>query len=302
MKLTLHFGAHKTASSYLQRTLAHNRDLLRRNGVGYVHLAMMRQKVTNPLAWARNFPDDKARVKASKTRAANFLQRMWGERLLGDGETPQRHLLLSDENLIGVPREMVNWRRLYPTLTERMEVLQPMLGDAVPRIYLCIRNPVTYAPSIFCEALVARNAAEFDLRSYRKDWLKHQPRWSNVIGKLRHTFPNAEIRVWDFADFRALESRILHEMADVPNGETFEPLTDIIRPSITDKAARKLLWIQRWKGNQARFEALPEVRRQYADGPKLQLWKSKDLPLLEDLYAEDLAGIAAMENVVLIRP
>ncbi len=302
MKVTLHLGAHKTASSYLQRTFASNISTLHRSGIGFVSPNVLREKVTKPLSWVRNAAKRTPKSEKIRDDAFTFLKWATSERKLKNTDFVQRHLLLTDENLIGVPPEMVNSQTLYPTISGRLELLSPMLEEFPPRIFFALRNPVSYAPSIFCEALLSVYPSDFNLRRFRKGWLKNAPRWSCVIESIRDTFPESDIHVWDFADFRALEHEIIHRITDIPHDVDFKPLERIIRPSMTDKAARKLMWLDRWRGNEVRFESVSEMRELYADGPKLKIWSDSEKAKLDKEYVEDLERIAAIERVTFLRP
>ena len=49
MKIYLHLGAHKTATTYLQMRLQRNATLLARAGVYVSSLLIMRQRITKPV-------------------------------------------------------------------------------------------------------------------------------------------------------------------------------------------------------------------------------------------------------------
>ncbi|MDQ4086461.1 MAG: hypothetical protein M3177_00365, partial [Pseudomonadota bacterium] len=104
MRLVLHFGAHKTATTYIQSTLAASQSSLSDYGVGYVPLDEMRERVT-PLAGPR-------RLNAGGTL-----------RKLIDEHGDRGRLILSDENMSGLCSNAVKAGTFYAEIDKRAERL-----------------------------------------------------------------------------------------------------------------------------------------------------------------------------------
>ena len=106
MKVLVHLGVHKTATTFIQSQLANNRQALAAKGFGMAGIWAVRKRFTNHfdrLAWF----DPLWRFLTRPT-----LRRKLG-RLMGENEAVHT-FLLSDENLTGTIAANYFFGRLYP--------------------------------------------------------------------------------------------------------------------------------------------------------------------------------------------
>src|SRR6187401_227638 len=98
LNIHIHFGAHKTATTFIQQALKSNRQRLRGEGIGYLPLNVSRQIF---------FPDLIKIARASElTRRERIIERLRSKVLeavrASDTALPTLHtLVLSDENFAG---------------------------------------------------------------------------------------------------------------------------------------------------------------------------------------------------------
>lgn len=168
--LILHLGLHKTATTALQDFLAAEARALLARGVFCPKLARMRSDVT-PLVISAAKPD--------RAALGRFVDRV-----------RQPVLLLSDENMLGAPGDLVGGG-LYPYAENRIRRVSDQFADRRIRLFLTLRAPAAFLASMYCEYLrhnpwigFAEYVAGIDVPgfSYAEtfDWLFALPRHVTV--------------------------------------------------------------------------------------------------------------------------
>ncbi len=163
--IILHLGLHKTATTSLQDFLAGNIPALLRHGVRYIPLQRMRTDIT-PLFWAID--------KGRRNKLAEFIDAV-----------EQDTLLLSDENMIGVPGELIQGG-VYPYARNRVLSFCEDMKDRQITIFLTLREPQWFLTSMYSEYLRHNDFIPFEAFiaaldctnfSYRKafGWLEQLP-------------------------------------------------------------------------------------------------------------------------------
>jgi len=171
MHLHLHIGAHKTATTHLQ-------NLLEETSEQYSHKTTF---LPNSL------------VREKMIFAGNDLKnedfQNYCHRLSSSGA---EHLIISDENICGHTYHIFKEEQLYQHLKRRLHSLA-FLTDMFEtiNIWLTIRNPLTFMPSIYCEALRWGKFRTFN-EVYRG---RHQQSWLPVIDNICTVFKEAKINV-----------------------------------------------------------------------------------------------------------
>lgn len=130
--LVLHIGLHKTATTALQDFLKAQLPALEARGATYVPLGAMRKRFTPGLQ--KIGPDTLADLGA-------FL-----------AKRPEQAVVLSDENIAGIPREALR-DRLYARAGARVRAI---LAAARPRpatVVVTLREPGPFLVSLYCEYL-----------------------------------------------------------------------------------------------------------------------------------------------------
>ncbi len=164
--LILHLGLHKTATTALQDFLAGETKALLAHGVAYPRLARMRSDLTPLIASA---------AKPDRAALARFVDKV-----------RQPVLLLSDENILGAPGDIVGGA-LYPFAENRVRRFCDQFADRRIRLFLTLRAPAAFLASMYCEYLrhnpgsaFADYARGFDLEGFSYaavfDWLSSLPR------------------------------------------------------------------------------------------------------------------------------
>ncbi len=107
-----------------------------------------------------------------------------------------RHLIVSDENMIGSARNNLRQGRLYPLADERLLRFRPAFADRCRRIALTIRSYDSYWSSALAYAVAQGHRVP---SSADCDLLVTQPRrWRDLIRDISHILPQADIVVMPF--------------------------------------------------------------------------------------------------------
>lgn len=171
MEITLHLGAHRTASTFLQRGLA---SLDGQEAELALWLPQQRRKG----------------VALPGTSQAERAVRLFDLRRRGVS-----HLVISEENLIGTMRGNLAARQLYPMAVPRLAQLRPTFG-AVARIGLAVRSYDDYWASALAYQIGRGGSRPSDADIRALAW---QPRrWRDVIEDIAQAFPEAELIVWSY--------------------------------------------------------------------------------------------------------
>lgn len=171
MQITLHLGAHRTASTFLQRGLA--ATLPQADGVA-VWVPQQRSK-------GRALPGGSPSERAV---------RLFDLRRRGVD-----HLIISEENLIGTMRGNLASGLLYPDIQAHLAPARDTLGP-VARIGLAVRSYDEYWASALAYQ-IDRGAPMPTPAQIRS--LAWQPRrWRDVIQSVAGLFPEADLMVWSY--------------------------------------------------------------------------------------------------------
>lgn len=214
-RMILHIGAHKTATSYMQKKLAQNIDLLATRNVHYEPLDVMRKEFTP-------FLNDTAPAESD-----------WLDALRKTSGT--MNLLLSEENIMGVPGDIVREGHYYVSAQQRLGRTCQMLDAEAPEIYLGLRDYAGFTVSMYSEYIRHRQFLKFT--DYLDIYEKSDFSWIRVIEDVFAAVPSAKLTIWDFANFRRIESEVFSSMLGFDAGALASP-EGPVRESFSDAAVR----------------------------------------------------------------
>ncbi|MGB3407843.1 MAG: hypothetical protein WBA67_10145 [Jannaschia sp.] len=205
--VTLHLGAHRSASSSLQRLLVHNRPMLAAERIALWTPAETRAGLMTGVLGDPGRIDPRRDVMAH--RAAGRVS-MLRDAMRQDGVS---RLVVSDENMLGGLRENLLLGRLYPTAAARLARIR-LAVPGVDRVFLAIRSPDAWWTSAFA-FLMTRGFAPPD-RITLDAVLRAGRGWRKVIEDVARTFPDAEITVWTYEETGASPDRAFEVLTGVP--------------------------------------------------------------------------------------
>lgn len=297
MKIALHLGAHKTGSTFIQDALDSARPMLAKHGVAYVPRAEFRTEVTRKIGLLlRRTPEDRAIKHA---QGAGALAAMI------EAASGADRLILSDENLIGNPSELVRTQKLYPTSEQRLAVLAPLLSGQDVEIFLAIRHHGQFARSLYGEALNVRLPRFIAPDEFRDGWEKSAPSWVPLVKAILTTFPSARLTVWNFLDFKKDPGRFLNLLAGLEPPIAFDTSEANRRPSLSHNAIEALLEIGARDGVAAMLAERKGIARKFprAEGNwTYRMWSDEQEKAFQQALRKDLKAMSDMgERVCLVQ-
>ena len=217
----IHLGAHKTATTHLQETLAAVRGDLLRQGIDFLPSSRVREQA---LARALGQRRPSARLPilgTARMRAAI-------EAALTPLRVGPEVVAFSEENILGVPDHMFGVP-LYPRAAPNVGRLASLAGRAEVVFFLSIRSYDTLIPSAYVETL---KHAPPPPGGFREAWtrlLSAPPSWFDLVARIRAAAPKVPLRIWRQEDYRANARAILEAFC----GGALGPLPEISDPTWT---------------------------------------------------------------------
>ena len=141
----IHLGAHKTATTHLQETLAAVRDDLVGQGVDFIPNPLVRQRNL-----ARTLSQRRPIARLPIVGRAHMRDAI--ESVVAPLRAGPEVVVLSEENIIGVPEHMLK-APSYPQAEPNVGRLASLAGRAEVMFFLSIRSYDTLLPSAYVETL-----------------------------------------------------------------------------------------------------------------------------------------------------
>lgn len=228
-KTILWLGAHKTGTTYLQRSLDLSKDALWASGVFYLELLDFRGKYGRPLLDGRSEP------------APNEYQ-----------EPGNRVNLIFDENIPGYVQGALRPRGLYSEMTTRIDRILEYLELVPDEIVFGIRSYDSFYPSLYCETLKSTKYQTFEqflsksLPRHKQasgigptiDRMSHM-RWIYLLDRIARYYPQVKVQVYFYEQLRGNEARLLSSVTGVP-ADQFDLLGDVERSGFSARAVEVL--------------------------------------------------------------
>lgn len=201
MKLHLHIGAHKTATTHFQNVLLRNRVLYEQDTC-YVPIEEFREHVTE---------------------AARLLKPSCGQAIREYLSTLERidkqTLIISEENLLGEAKDIYCSKQLYCNMGKRLSGLRMFVSSfSDATIWISIRSMDTFLPSLYCESLLHWKSSRRVRRFGQVLAGQHEQSWIPVIRSLHENFPDARINVVPYETYGAVLPQWLEAMTGVQAG------------------------------------------------------------------------------------
>lgn len=288
--VAFHIGAHKTATTHLQRSLRHAREALVEKGVRYYGPDSFRMPGrTIQSRFGFPFGSSTAPPKRSPQEELAFL--------LKDGH----RLLLSEENFIGAlnhPKGRAVAQR-YRSAGSRLASLAQAIGQEL-EVFLAVRRPTGFINAAYCQMLLGGQfmpVAAFQQRNAIStvDWL-------DLVTRLRGTEGVGCLTVWRYEDYGPLFKQITAELAGADAADVVKPVDRVIHPSLSAPAVEEVL---RRTADGALEKIGSAARKQFPveDGhAPFDGFHEDEHTLGDAAYAAQIKAIGQMSGVTLLQP
>jgi hypothetical protein len=287
MKVLVHLGVHKTATTFIQSQLANNRSRLADRGFGMSGIWAVRRRFTtlfDRLAWFDP-------VWRFLTRPA-LRKRL--ERLMGEAPGASTHLL-SDENLPGTISTNYVFGRLYPFVGMRAKMLEGVLEGHDTHYFLCIRRYPDYLVSSWLQLASKGKPPAFE--KYVEKFGPDRRGWAEVVADLAKAVGRDKLTVWTYDWFSDDPRRVFELLAPGTDFElSEEELKREILPSLTIKGLNvvSLLEDHLSKSELKRMSRLVRNFEFDEPNPRLEITDPALLAAYEAKFQADLDAIRAL--------
>jgi len=303
MKIIVHLGAHKTATTHLQNVLQKAESTLKGSGIYYWSLDDFRAKITKQIDWNRS-------------HSPGFFKRIFFP-----GECPNRNpfsmfadtvdkisrehgkIIISDENLLGGAKAIYDTNQIYGKNANRIFFIRKLFRKYDVQFFLSIRNPATFLPSIYCESLSWMKFRPFE-EIFQKKPL-HELSWLPLISVLRDGLPGQKLTIWDYEVYRNDKQFIIDQLTgeDLSNWDLLEDQEPKARFSakavdLISHGSFKNYDEKYWRKKVNEIVVANPVS---ASNPKYQPFTTEMVKQLTLGYKRDLKKIEKMPGVVLLK-
>ncbi|WP_134680192.1 hypothetical protein [Paracoccus ravus] len=288
--LTIHLGAHKTASTHLQQCLRQVREQFEARGLAYLGPTELRSIL--------HLND--AMVGQRRSKAFLLCRRSFHEL-----RAAFAHLLISEENILGGTQRtnMFSSRgMIYPGAAPRLRRLINMAGGGPAEIFLGIRDPASFSVSCFALQVSLGNETRFD--EYLRGRDPAGIRWSGLVSRLSSLETVSRIVVWRYEDYADLRPRLLQRLLPGDMAEIV-PNSPPANVSISQPGFE---WLLERAGGASRTELrdlVQAARRRFsasAGHAPLRLVSDEDMDRSRRLYARDVVRVRRMAKVEFLDP
>ena len=277
MKLVLHLGFHKTASTHLQGIL--ESVVPEYDGIRYVGPLEFRAKTV----WF------KARYKG--------LDQKRSEAYLKELSSSSGTVVISDENICGHSDDIFRHSRFYEHLFGRLQSLSAFSDRFdTTDVWVAIRNPATFIPSIYCEAMRWKGYQSFS-EVFQGDFNQS---WLPVIRDILDALPNSNINVICYENYRASIPQFFDDLG-VDTGLFNDKESDVVRRSPSWHSIKTYKNISYFLPLRLQKRLLQFIER--FDGPDSEPFapfSELEIKRHNTSYAQDIASIAVEKRVKLV--
>lgn len=272
-----HVGAHKTASSLLQKFMRDNREILRQNRI----CCLSRGEMNDYVGWGKKLL---TRPENLEQRIAEALEDPW-----------YRTLVISHENTLGPPFKE-GAAHLYPRGPELVAQLASALQPWPSRIFFYIRPQDEFVESYYLQRVHQGHRLSF------AEWLDEIDldalSWQPLVDAMTQHFGPERVEVVDFGLIRQGQNEFIADFLRRIDPETqIEPDYRPIRnPSISDKGLRIALAANKHLRNDWERKAMRTFLQKHFSNrryPRPVLFSEKQKMRLRARYAgeyEQLTG------------
>ena len=290
----IHIGAHKTATTHVQETLALMRPELVAQGVDFIPNLLLRQggiavALGRKRLWKRVPP-----------LRGPMVRRVLAEHLDPLRAGPTR-MVFSEEKLIGGSQHVFS-EPIYPQVQRVTALLATLAPRSRVTLYLSIRSFDTQLPSAYVQELKVMPVPGGGFEAIRRRVLARPPSWFDMVRRIRAAAPGVPLKVWRQEDYRDHAPAILAGLCGL---EALGPL-----PAIEDPAWTRSPDLAAIQAAEALPATMPEPERrarvreifkQAGDGARFQPWSAEEKAQLRAAYAADIERIAGLGPDVLMR-
>ncbi|MFQ6553488.1 hypothetical protein AAD018_014215 [Aestuariibius insulae] len=287
LTVALHAGAHKTATTHLQRTMADNMALINEAGISFRGPNAFR----TPGATLRHMFEIGLKMEEPIPGGPQAMLKN-----LADGRD---RLIISEENFLGSlnPPDGPFRRLLYPDGPGRLESLAKRISPCPLDLFFAVRDPATFMQSAYSQVL--SSGRKVSLQDYVNDVPPKKISWFRLVRRLVEKNAARRIWIWRYEDYPKIQEQIYSHLLTPEIARSIVPHPVRVNKGLSQAAVEACL------SDDPQSPSAPEAKAHYPVGetyPRYDGFSEEARRLSRIRYEDDLERIAALPGVQLLRP
>ena len=271
-RIIVHLGAHRTGTTLFQEYLFKVSDQAEKNGFDLIGINQTRGGMLEGLF--RGVTDTSLeQQRLAEENATKLLKKF--ERTKAE----KRHLVLSDENIIGTMEENLRQGTMYPSITKRIRRFKLPFRE-VDRFYLSIRNTSDWWAS--CIFFLVGRGVQLPKEHEVERIAQSKRGWKDIIKCIWEEYPDVPITIRDFS-FKL--ERPKRQLIMVSGWKYFDVTKNLAKKSNERKSSEYLRNVLLSKGEKEAAERLLE-------GGVIFPFNYRQKEIMENRYSEEVEWIA----------
>ncbi len=201
MEIVLHLGAHRTATTTLQRMMGASRAALDQAKMAYWGPKRTRSGLFHGLIGQTD-----AVMPWQISRTADRVRAQIAQHEDEGAET----LLVSEENMLGSMREVLENQLLYPNAGARVARFVLGMGPAPKTVGIAIRSYDSWWASVLAFRML--RGGPLPHAGFCAGLVAQPRRWRDVITDVARALPEASINVWHHEDFGCYPDAVIRHL------------------------------------------------------------------------------------------
>ena len=281
IKIILHAGAHKTASTHLPNRLLENENLFAKTGCSYLGPERIRDQFGT--LWRALGRSDSPEEQKNKLAA-----------LAAGGS----RLLISEANIIGGFKDLMNGPNramIYPKALERLTRLAQLVAPHPVHIATAVRGPCSYYVSVYNQLLVSGRFQTWERFSKGLD--PTAVKWSDILRPIPEIPGVAAVLIWRYEAYHEVFPQVLNTLLGRPRPDIPSRLEKRMHPRLSEQAVQDCFtWHAAGYGG--RLGAVARVDFPISDAnPKFAPWPEELLRESQAAYGQDIEALVRAPKI-----
>ena len=284
IKIIIHAGAHKTASTHLQNRVLENENLVVKSGCSYLGPEKIRDQFgTLWRALGRSDTPDEQKRKLAALAAG------------------QPRLVISEENIIGGFKDLMNGPNraiLYPIAVERLARLAQLVAPNPLHIAMAVREPSSYYVSVYNQLLLSGRFQTWERFSKGLD--PTAVKWSDILRPIAEIPGVAAVSIWRYEDYHRLLPQILNTLLGQPRPDIPLHMEKRMHEGLSERAVQACCT---WHaaGYDGRLGAVAREDFPVSDAyPKFSPWPEELMRESRAAYGRDIEALGRAGNITVL--
>ena len=284
IKIIIHAGAHKTASSHLQNRVLENENLVVKSGCSYLGPEKIRDQFgTLWRALGRSDTPDEQKRKLAALAAG------------------QPRLVISEENIIGEFKDLMNGPNraiLYPKAVERLARLAQLVAPNLLHIAMAVGEPSSYYVSVYNQLLLSGRFQTWERFSKGLD--PTAVKWSDILRPFAEIPGVAAVSIWRYEDYHRLLPQILNTLLGQPRPDIPLHMEKRMHEGLSERAVQACCT---WHaaGYDGRLGAVAREDFPVSDAyPKFSPWPEELMRESRAAYGRDIEALGRAGNITVL--